>query len=453
MAKKSKEIELGGYRIQVDPLILVRRVLTRQKRLLVILCIVGAIATAAFYKITAKEYTSNAEILIRAETVNDEYLRKFLNVVARYVSSDTEMMIIINELDLYAQARATLPYDLALRRMRKELKIDRPGGAITIGYRSKSPQEAQRVVAFVTERILTKLADLKDSPYRQQLDAIDQGIADVEPRFKAASLEMFEFRGEHPDIAIRSPEVFQQGSPIASLTEEIDRANKDLTRCYAPAGPVEPRPKRKMGPACQAVQDREKEFNLVKERVTPSHPDHIASEGALKKQRQLCEQEQGGQEEGGSAPRAAANPTDCAASVTEKIRRLGERKMELERGASRKPALQRRWTELTIAASTLEMQSTALREARAKTLKDRLLAANEFRDSFVLVDAPRLPEIPSFPDRNQFLGFGLAVTAILAMFIATLREAFRQTFADPRELEEQTGIPVLAALPNFGGES
>src|SRR5262245_29960873 len=97
MAKKSKEIEVGGLRIQIDPLILVRRILGRQKALLAIVAILGGLLTAGLYLRTPKKYTSFAEIVIRAETFQEDYLRKLLNVVARYVGSDTEMMIIINE--------------------------------------------------------------------------------------------------------------------------------------------------------------------------------------------------------------------------------------------------------------------------------------------------------------------------------------------------------------------
>src|SRR5690242_18007840 len=120
MAKKSKEIEVGGLRIQIDPLILVRRILTRQKLLLTIVALLGGMATIGLYLRTPKKYTSTAEIVIRAEAFQEDYLRKLLNVVARYLGSDTEMMIIINELNLFASTRASLPYDIALREMRRQ---------------------------------------------------------------------------------------------------------------------------------------------------------------------------------------------------------------------------------------------------------------------------------------------------------------------------------------------
>src|SRR5262245_35419524 len=98
MAKKSKEIEIGGVRIQIDPLILVRRILMRQKLLLAMVALLGGLATIGLYLKTPKKFTSVSEIVIRAEAFQEDYLRKLLNVVARYLGSDTEMMIIINEL-------------------------------------------------------------------------------------------------------------------------------------------------------------------------------------------------------------------------------------------------------------------------------------------------------------------------------------------------------------------
>jgi uncharacterized protein involved in exopolysaccharide biosynthesis len=450
MAKKSKEIEIGGWRIQVDPLILVRRVLTRRKRMLLALALLGMIATALLYKNTAKRYTSSAEIVIRQEAFQEDYLRKLLNVVARYVGSDTEMMIIINELNLYAKTRAGYPYDIALREMKRELKIDRPGGAISISFTSKNPLEAQGVVAFVTERIMTKLADLKDSPFRQQLEGIDSSLGEVEPRFKEAELKLFEFKEQHPEIAIRQPDILTPvGSPIGGVNEDLARANRDLKRCYAPQSEPAPRPKKKATPGCQKLRTLERDRDSMLSQFTANHPSVIAAEQLIKQQQAVCDKESSASEDGDGV-RAGMTPQECVAAVTARIKRLSEYKVELEKGASKKPKLQRRWSELSVEAGTLETQLTALKETHARTLKERLIAANEFKDSFVLVDPPRVPELPSYPDRNQFLAFGVAVTFIIAMFLAVLFEALRQTFADARELEEQTGIPVLASLPNIG---
>lgn len=453
MAKKSKEIEIGGARIQIDPLILVRRILTRQKLLLAIIALLGGMATIGMYLRTPKKYTSSAEIVIRAEAFQEDYLRKLLNVVARYLGSDTEMMIIINELDLYASSRASLPYDIALREMRRELKIDRPGGSILISFQSKNPVEAQRVVAFVTERIMTKLADLKDSPFKQQLMAIETGLKDVEPRLQKAQLELFEFREQNPDITSKRPEFVAgtMGSPLGTVDDEIARAEGEMKRCYGGTPAVEEAPKNKVKntPGCRRLRELERNREEVLSRVTAQHPEGIAIENEVRKQKAICDREVDPTD---SPVKAGMSPEECAAAVRGKIQRLNTRKIELQAGASKKPKLERRWAELNLEMSALDTEWTALKETYRKTNKERLIAANEFKDSFVLVDLPRIPELPSYPDRNQFMMMGIAITFILGMAIAVSREALRQTFADAREVEEQTGLPVLASLPSIAEE-
>lgn len=448
MAKKSKEIEVGGLRIQIDPLILVRRILMRQKLLLTIIALIGGMATIGLYLRTPKKYTSFAEIVIRAETFQEDYLRKLLNVVARYIGSDTEMMIIINELNLFAQSRATLPYDIALRDMRKELKIDRPGGSIVISFQSKNPAEAQRVVAFVTERLMTKLTDLKDSPYKQQLEAINTGLEEVAPRLRDAQLKLYEFRNEHPEISLRQVETTAlTGSPMATLNAEMERANNEMKRCYGGIAAT-PAPVKKDGPACRRLRELERGRDEVLQRVTENHPEAIAAINEVKKAQGSCDREQ----DVSDPIKAGMSPDECVAAVRGKIARLNEQKLAMEKGASKKPKLERRWAELNLEASALDTEWIALKETYRKTVKERLLAANEFKDSFVLVDPPRIPELPSYPDQRQFMMMGMALTLILGIGLAVLREALRQTFVEAREVEEQTGLPVLASLPPITDE-
>jgi hypothetical protein len=296
--------------------------------------------------------------------------------------------------------------------------------------------------------MFARLADLKDSPHRETIEAIRTGIATVEPEFRKKQLELFEFKEKHPDIATKTPEVLEVGSPMVALEEDIDRAKKDLKRCYgATVEPSAPRPKRAT-PGCTRMRELEKERDALLAQFTKDHPTVIAAQKAIEKQKGVCEREQDAADDGGG-PRPGASPAECAASATARIKRFEERKFEFEKKNSKKPKLQREWAQLNIDTNAFELQMKALNESEARATKDRLLAANEFRDSFVLVDPPRIPELPSSPDRNQFLGFGMAMTLLVGMLFATAREALRQTFADARELEEQTGIQVLATLPDF----
>ncbi|MCK6544679.1 hypothetical protein L6R52_02335 [Myxococcota bacterium] len=443
MAKKSKEIELGGLRIQLDPLVLLRRIVTRQKLVLVAVAVLGGIATALQYVRTPKKYTSFAEIVIRAEAFQEDYLRKLLNVVARYVGSDTEMMMVINELDLYADMRRSMPYELVLRDMRSRLKIDRPGSSLVISFQSKSPRDAQLVVAFVTERVMTKLADLKDSPYRQQLDAISTGMADVEPRLEGAQLRLFEFKQRHPEIAQRTIDL-REGSPAAIIQEQLERTKKELEACFGGAVEVATAPKRSSTPACRRLDDAEAEREVMLGQFTASHPAVMALDNKISDLEAQCAKSGAGDR---PAARGKMSETECAAAARAKLGRLSEERLALERGASKTPELERQWAELNLEASALDSEYSAFREAHRRVNKDRLVAANEFRDSFVLVDPPRVPEVPSHPEKGAFMLAGMVITAIVGLSLAILREALRQTFADAREVEAEAGVPVLVTLP------
>lgn len=237
---------------------------------------------------------------------------------------------------------------------------------------------------------------------------------------------------------------------MAMIAAEIDRANKDMKKCVGGAVDAATKPKRKNTPGCGRLREAEAEKDALLAQFTSNHPSVIAVEGKIRDLERQCDREQ----DPSDTVRPGASQSECIAASKARVTRLTEQKLELERGASKKPKLERRWAELNLELSALDTEWTAYKETYRRVNKERLLAANEFRDSFVLVDQPRVPELPSYPDRTQFMAFGMAITFIAGVFLATSREALRQTFADSREVEEQTGVPVLVALPNISeGES
>ena len=155
----------------------------------------------------------------------------------------------------------------------------------------------------------------------------------------------------------------------------------------------------------------------------------------------------GGQEVGGIRP--GQSQAQCVDAARAKIAVLHREKADIEKKAIRKPRLQREWRELSVRANNLESNMRALVESRDRAIGQRLVAANNFQETFQLVDSPRVPELPSKPDRNQFLIIGMALTAILGLGLAAVREALRQTFLGAQEFEEQTGLQVLAVLPDI----
>jgi len=136
----------------------------------------------------------------------------------------------------------------------------------------------------------------------------------------------------------------------------------------------------------------------------------------------------------------------------EKLRQLLVQKVEIEKQSIKKPQLQREFADLSLAAQTYSAELRDLLSRQQRILRDRVVAANRFQENFQLVDPARVPEIPSEPDRNKMMLVGMALTAVLGILLAAVREAMRQVFIDATEFEEQTGLQVFAVLPNIKKE-
>jgi uncharacterized protein involved in exopolysaccharide biosynthesis len=449
MARKGKELALGSLRIQIDPVVLLTRVLFRQKLLLAIVAVIGGAATVVSYVRAPRKYSSRANILIRYESFDESYLQRLQNVAVGYIGSDLEMMTIINELDLYAKTRASQPYDMALRSIRKELVIKAQPRNIEVSFVSTSPTEAQRVAAFVTERVLGKMADLNEGPFNRELEAIISSIDDVEPKKRDAEQKLYEFGNTHPEIASRLADLAVTGaSGGAGIDGEIRRAEADLAA--ARTGQVVASTARapRATPELARLRELEIELDRVKARYTDDHPEVIAAQRKVADQKRRVQEEQAsldGDVLPGQSPEDAKKGR--VARAEGRLRELLERKVEADKAAIKKPTLQREFAELSLAASTYSSGLRDLFTRQEALRRERTLAARRFQENFQLVDAARVPEIPSEPNRNAMMGAGMAVTAVIGLLLAAIRESLRQTFVDASELEQQTGLQVFAVLP------
>jgi uncharacterized protein involved in exopolysaccharide biosynthesis len=223
----------------------------------------------------------------------------------------------------------------------------------------------------------------------------------------------------------------------------MQAAQEDLKRCLGGAIINQTTPKKK----CSKLLAAEKNRDELTAQFTPEHPSVREAENAVRKAQAACDKEDP------SVPTKSVSPAECVASAKRRIEYLRAKEAEIEKKKGVKPKLERQWAELNLDVTTIELEYTEFKKALRSVTRERSINANEFKESFVLVDPPRVPEIPSYPDRNQFMFIGIGVTFVIGMLLALSREAFRQTFVDAREVEEQTGLPVLSSLPSVTNES
>jgi len=448
MAKQGKDFEFAGIRVQIDPLILVRRVITRQKLLLFIVATIGGILTIGAYLKAEKVYRAESKIGIRAENFEEAHLNKILTTAGSFFLSEQELILILNELDLYAATRARY-YELAIQRLRGELQVAPGDDSIGVAFKSKDPAQAQLVVAFAVERLMQRLGELNNTPYDREIEAINRALREAEPRLDAAQLAVSEFQSANPEVV----QAVEKGTSAGGdgSGRRLDDQIREIERQIAAlkSGAVVPQ---QIGrtPGQDALDQLRSRLAQAKAQYTENHPTVVALAKEVKDQERVVRDERAA----ASGARAGASPEEArraqiATLETRKKSLLSER-VAAQSKSIRNPELMRDWEKLVLARDTARSQVTELQSRRNEVAQNRVLESNRFQENFRLLEKAQVPKIPVEPKKAKFLGVGIGATAVIGLLLALLREALRQTFVSAQEVEESTGLAVLATLPNIG---
>ncbi len=449
MAKKGKEFEFAGIRFQIDPLILARRVVTRQIPLLAVIAIIGGALTAVSYVRAEKKYESRAKVIVRNDVFEggSEHLEKVISVAGNFIGSNIEMIVIMNELDLFANMRKTRPYEVAIDQLRGELTIALDQNGIVVAHKSSNPQESQRIVAFATERVLARMAELNEAPFTSRLDAVEAQMRELKPQLNKAEGEMLEFKAQHPAIVASAESgalMDVLGQAGRSLMDEIRAAERELAD--ARAGRVVSTPTVRNTANTAKLATKRTELTRAKQTYTANHPVVLRLEKEVNELEQIVRTEAAGLVPGVSPEQQRRAGIEAA---ERRLRDLRSRKEDEDRKLSGKPKLQRQWAELSRRAAQLQGEIRELNDKSAEIRRDKAQAANSFQQVFQLTEPALVPKIPVEPTKGKFLGIGIGATAVLGLLIALLREGLRQTFVNHKELEESSGMQVFAVLPNI----
>jgi len=90
---------------------------------------------------------------------------------------------------------------------------------------------------------------------------------------------------------------------------------------------------------------------------------------------------------------------------------------------------------------------TKMNESSMATALERRQQGEQFR----VMDAPNLPEGPTFPNRFVFAGGGLAVGLFLGLLLTALLEYRDTTLRGERDIWAFTKLPTLAIISQLEG--
>lgn len=117
------------------------------------------------------------------------------------------------------------------------------------------------------------------------------------------------------------------------------------------------------------------------------------------------------------------------------------------------PAVEEEYNKLSLGHDAALKFYNTLLASRDESQMSVDLDTNGQGETFQLLDAPDLPQDPSFPVWWQFTLGGLVLGLMIGVVIASILELGDKSLRDERDIEFYLGLPTLALVPSIGTEN
>jgi len=455
--------------------------------LLLPLAVVGAVAAVFVHRLPDR-YRSEAVILVVPQRVPESYVRSTVTTtisdriqsLSQQIMSRTRLEKVIQDFNLYAEARKTGIMEDIVERMRRDIDLQVVrGDAFRISYTGDDPRTVMRVTEQLVSLFINENVRQREDLAENTSDFLETQLEDAKRRLVEHEKKLEEYRqqyaGQLPSQLDSNLQVLQGVQlQIQNLVESTNRDRdrqlvlkrqivelEQLEDAAAAAG--EPPPSDSVV-ATLAQQFLIAKANLaaLQTRLKPDHPDVKKATGIV---RDL---------EAKVAAQEGATPvTPAAPWVTSRSKRLEDYRTELElleRQLANKQAEEQRlraqvtayqgrveaaprreteMTELTRDYLTLQQMYTSLLAKK----EDSKIAANlerrQIGEQFNVLDAARLPEKPFSPNRPRLTGMGLAAGLGVGVLLVGLLEYRDRSFKADLDVVRLLALPVLAVVPTM----
>jgi protein tyrosine kinase modulator len=485
---------IPGKRYTAETLL---KIASRRKWLILMPAIVVAAAGLAWIHYLPNVYRADTLILVVPQRVPESYVRATvttriedrLQSISQQILSRTRLEKIVQDFGLYPERRSTDVMEDIVDRMRKDISIDIvKGDAFRVSYSAPQPLTAMKVTErlaslFIDESLRDReaLAEGTNSFLEAQLDEARRKLVENEK-----TLEEYQnkYNGELPTQlqgnlqGLHNTEM-QLQALVESTNRDRDRrmlverltadANLDASRdaalpqTPAPSGDID----RTLSPAEQLRQS-ETALIALELRLKPEHPDVIRLKRSIAELKKRIAVEVADQPVSTSG-KVVTGPGDAVrrnrmndakgelasldaqlASKAAEESRLRGILAEYQRRIEATPAREAELASLTRDYDTIQQSYRTLLSKK----EDSQIAANlerrQIGEQFRVVDAARVPEKPTSPDRPKL--YLLALTSALAIgcAFAASAEFLDRTMRSEDDVRAALNLPVLATIPTLG---
>ncbi len=454
------------------------------------------IAGVLYCLFATKIYSTSTTIVVVPQRVPEAYVRSTvtgdiderIRGIWQEVTSWTSLERIIEQFDLYSEARDNLPMETVVEVMRNRIKIDSPIAARTnafiLSYEGKDPVVVTRVVNALANMFIEENLKLRETQARGTAEFLSEELEKVYSELKRREEALKQYKMEHmgelpeqrdSNLAMlqrlqEEVETLQENIRSAEdrkllLQRQISEERSNLSLASELAGSRE-------GAAPQApttLEGLRERLKSLKVRYTDTHPDVVGVKNLiakLEKEQDIQNLESDNAEtvndmETVTLPDAGSPVNSVIVGLQYQVKGL-EFDIRASREACDKirkqivvyqkrientPRREQELLDLTRDYENLRTSYESLLNRKIEAEQSAALERRQKGEQFRVIDPARIPQTYFKPDVKKILAMALVLAAGAGLGLALGREYLSNVFYDPGEVKKAFNISVLACVP------
>jgi polysaccharide chain length determinant protein (PEP-CTERM system associated) len=435
------------------------------------------------------QYVSQTLVLIEQQKVPEDYVKPVVNEdLGQRLASMKEQILsrsrvepIIERFNLFAGARKTMDDRVDLTRKAitvAPIRSEQSRGGMPgffISFKAEDARTAQQVCGEITSLFVSENLSAREQSAVGTTDFLKQQLADSKRNLDEQDAKLAAFQRQYLG---RLPEqASSNANTLQALTTQLDAATQTLNRIQQTVTFIEAMIAQQSQEASRTepatgltVDERRKELkSLIAQKqelqalYTSDYPDIVAISrkiADLEAQIARVPNEPAASTVGEKVPeppqlqqlkaqlRAAQHSMVIA---KQEQSRIEERVRAYESRIESSPMVEQEYKQITRDHETaLRFYNTLLtkmNESSMATALERRQQGEQFR----VMDAPNLPDQPTFPNRFVFAGGGLATGLFLGILLTALLEYRDTSLRNERDIWAFTKLPTLAIISQLEG--
>ena len=454
----------------------------RRKWYFIVPFVLISIAAIAYAHYAPNVYRASTLILVEPQKVPSSYVKPTvtenveaqLRTITEQIMSRSYLEKIINEFDLYPEMRKKLPLESVIERMRRCIDVRvKKGRVFSVSFEDQDPVIAMKVANRLASLFIEGNLKVREERAEGTLVFLEKELERVRKLLKQQEKKVSEFRAKHLGVLpeqleanLRTLDRLQlqlQSNGEALKTAEETRRMLQQQLSQMQIMPMitvdEGSSGEEIAPEGSNLSKLKAYLEQLQLRYTEKHPEVRR----IKRLIAQMEKEEKGNEEGSKEASTTNEKPPWTSQIEAQLAQLdaeiaqlkNERKRlkseikEYERRVEITPKIEQQLKELTRGYEVTQKEYQSLLDKKLQAELAANMERKQKGERFKVLDQAKIPERPFKPNRQKIILFGVFLGMAAGGGLVGLIEYLDHSFYKIEDLEQFTGISVIASIPKI----